>query len=147
MEAVMGRELVKGAAVLAHAMKYCRAAQTEEKNGFAFTAAVEWQKAAELLAPFPSLADHSWRQWERIMRLPRQLADAIAETQATNTQVSNLSGVELDAVRHAGYGESEIAEIIVPIKEELFTDNLRGVDQNEFDLPIIAAAQIMATAA
>lgn len=147
MEAIIGRKLVEAAAGLAHAMKYCRAAQTEEKNGFAFTAAVEWQKAAELLAPFPSLADHSWRQWERIMRLPRQLADPIAETQAINTQRSNLSGVELDAVRQAGYSESEIAEIIAPITEKFLIDNFHGVDQNELDLPIIAVAQSVAAAA
>ncbi len=147
MEAIIGRQLVEDAAGLAHAMKYCRAAQIEEKNGFAFTAAVEWQKAAELLAPFFSLADHCWQQWERIMRLPRRLAAPIAETRVTNTQVSELSSLQFDAAHQAGHNESEIAEIIASIAEKLFIDNLLEVDQNELDLPIIAVAQEMAAAA
>jgi hypothetical protein len=147
MAAIIGQKLVEGATSLAHAMKYCRAAQTEEKNGFAFTASVEWQKAAESLAPFPSLADYCWQQWERIMRLPRRLANPIAETQVTNTQGSDLSAEQFHAVRQAGHSESEIAENIAHIAEKFFIENLYEVDQNEVDLPIIAAAQSMAAAA
>lgn len=148
MAAIIGQKLVESVAGLAQAMKYCRAAQTEEKNGFAFTAAAEWQKAAELLTPFSPLADRCWQQWERIMRLPRQLADPITETQVTNTQVSDLSAAQFDAARQGGHGETEIAENIAHIAEKFFfVDNLYEVDQNEVDLPIIAAAQEMAAAA
>ena len=59
------------------ALRYCRFAQRDEKNGFLCTSALEWRKAAELAASFPLLADHCWQEWERIMRLPRCLADPI----------------------------------------------------------------------
>jgi hypothetical protein len=50
-------------------------------------------------------------------------------------------------LRQAGYSESEIAEIIAPIAEKFSIDNFHGIDQDEWDLPIIAAAQEMAAAA
>jgi hypothetical protein len=146
MAAIIGRKLEEGAAGLAHAAKYCRAAQTEETNGFAFTAAVEWQEAAQLLAPFPSLADHCLQQWERITRLPRQLADPVAETQATNPQISDPGRVQFNASCLAGCSESEIAEIIASIAEKFFIDNLQEFDRNDLGLPIIAAAPEMAAA-
>jgi hypothetical protein len=58
-------------------MRYCLAAQRDEKNGFPLTAAMEWRKAAELLAPITPISDRCWREWERIMRLPRRLAGPI----------------------------------------------------------------------
>ena len=59
------------------AMRYCLAAQRDEKSGFPFTAAVEWHKAAELLGPATPMSDRCWLEWERIMRLPRHLAGPI----------------------------------------------------------------------
>jgi len=53
---------------------YRHAAARDEKNGFPFTAAVEWQKAAELLSPIPQVSDRCWQEWERIMHLPRRFA-------------------------------------------------------------------------
>ena len=50
------------------------AAQREERNGFPYTAAMKWRKAAELFAPSTRAAEYCWREWERIMGLPRQLA-------------------------------------------------------------------------
>jgi len=72
--------LVKDAAAL-RAFQYCRAARQDEQNGYRFTAAMEWHKAAELFAPVvPSLADRCWEEWERIVRMPRSLAGAIGAT-------------------------------------------------------------------
>jgi hypothetical protein len=59
------------------AASYYHAAINDELNGFALTAAVEWQKAAELVAPFPFIANICWQQWERITQLPRRLATPI----------------------------------------------------------------------
>ena len=56
------------------AMRYCLAAQRDEKNGFPFTAATEWRKAAELLPLSTPMSERCWLEWERIMRLPRHLA-------------------------------------------------------------------------
>jgi hypothetical protein len=64
------------------AMRYCLAAQRDESNGFPLTAAMEWRKAAELLAPMALIADRCWREWERIMRLPRHLAGPIGRLNA-----------------------------------------------------------------
>lgn len=72
--------LVKVAAAL-YAIQYCRAAQQDERNSFPFTAAVEWQKAAVLFGMVaPRLADRCWREWERIMRIPRRLAGPLEAT-------------------------------------------------------------------
>ena len=70
--------LVKDAAAL-RAFQYCRAARRDEENGYPLTAAMEWHKAAELFAPVvTSLADRCWQEWERIVKMPRSLAGAIA---------------------------------------------------------------------
>jgi hypothetical protein len=58
---------------------YCCAAQRDERNGYAITAALEWRRAAELMTPIPAAADGCWLQWERIMHLPRVLATPISE--------------------------------------------------------------------
>jgi hypothetical protein len=60
------------------AMRYSLTAQRDEKNGFPFTAAMGWRKAAELLAPITPMSNRCWLEWERIMRLPRHLAGPIA---------------------------------------------------------------------
>lgn len=54
-----------------------RAAQRDERNGFAYTAAMEWRNAAELIPPNTSACEYCWRQWERVMHLPRLLAKPI----------------------------------------------------------------------
>jgi hypothetical protein len=59
------------------AMRYCLAAERDEKNGFPLTAAMEWRKAAELLGPITPMSDRCWLEWERIMHLPRHLAGPI----------------------------------------------------------------------
>ena len=59
------------------AARYCLAAERDERNGFPLTAAMEWRKAAELLTPLAMASDRCWREWERIMRLPRRLAGPI----------------------------------------------------------------------
>jgi hypothetical protein len=64
------------------AARYCLAAQRDERNGFPLTAAMEWHKAAELLAPITPISDRCWREWERIMRLPRHLAGFIGACDA-----------------------------------------------------------------
>jgi len=56
------------------AMRLRRRARKDEKDGFLFTAAMEWRMAAELCAPKRILEDWCWREWERIMHLPRQMA-------------------------------------------------------------------------
>jgi len=52
----------------------CREARRDERNGFPFSAAMEWREAAGLCASISLLADFCWREWERIMGLPRQMA-------------------------------------------------------------------------
>jgi len=67
------------------ATRCCLAARQDEKNGFPFTAAVEWHEAAELLAPITPMSDRCWREWERIMRLPRRLAGPIGTVNAVSS--------------------------------------------------------------
>jgi hypothetical protein len=62
---------------LTKAFHCTRAAKREERNGFKYTAAMEWRKAAELFAPNKRAVEYCWREWERIMGLPRQLAGPI----------------------------------------------------------------------
>jgi hypothetical protein len=59
---------------LGKAFHCSRAAQKEELNGFKYTAAMKWRNAAELFAPDTRAVEYCWRQWERIMQLPRRLA-------------------------------------------------------------------------
>jgi hypothetical protein len=67
---------------------YCRAAQHDERDGYAITAALEWRRAAELMAPIPAAANHCWLQWERIMHLPRRLAGPISSSLDVQLAVS-----------------------------------------------------------
>ena len=66
--------LTVAAFTCAMAVRWCLAAERDEENGFPFTGAMEWRKAAELFGSHTPIADHCWREWERIMRLPRHLA-------------------------------------------------------------------------
>jgi hypothetical protein len=71
------RRLLALAGTASLALRYCLAAQRDEKNGFPFTAAMEWHKAAELSVP--PFAELCWRQWERIVKLPRYMAEPIGD--------------------------------------------------------------------
>jgi len=66
--------LAELAGTAAVAFRYCLAAQRDEKNGFPYTAAMEWQQAAGLVT-FGPFADFCWRNWERIVGLPREMAE------------------------------------------------------------------------
>jgi len=66
-------------AVVRKAIQYVSAANRDERINFPFTAAWEWREAAELFGSSDSAADYCWRQWERIMHLPRHLAAPILE--------------------------------------------------------------------
>jgi hypothetical protein len=63
--------------MMVEAESYCSAADRDQRCGFRYTAAMEWRKAAELLAQVPTLAERCWREWERLMQLPRRLAEPI----------------------------------------------------------------------
>jgi hypothetical protein len=63
---------------------YVCGAERDERNGFPYTAAMEWRKAAELFAANTRAAEYSWQQWERIMQLPRRLAGPIGNSQPAN---------------------------------------------------------------
>jgi hypothetical protein len=68
------------------AIHLCKSAVRDEKNGFSYTAALEWREAAELSASIKLLADCCWREWERIMHLPRSFAFGSAHwNQASRT--------------------------------------------------------------
>jgi hypothetical protein len=69
------------------AVRRCLAAQRNEKQGFPLAAAMEWRRAAELLTMIPLAANRCWREWERIMRLPRRLAGPI-DRSTSDTKVT-----------------------------------------------------------
>jgi hypothetical protein len=85
------RRLLALAGTATLALRYCMAAQRDEKSGFPFTAAMEWQKAAYLFAPMGPLADLCWRHWERIVRLPRQMAEPIGDQPQRVARISQRS--------------------------------------------------------
>lgn len=78
--AAIGAWWISNIAVPARAFHYGCAAQKDERNGFPYTAAMEWHKAAELFAANTRAAEYCWRQWERIIHLPRQLAGPISDS-------------------------------------------------------------------
>ena len=78
--------------VAAKAFRYGYAADRDERKGFPYTAAMEWRKAAELFSPIPQVSDRCWQKWERIMDLPRHVANPIAES-AENVAVLKYSPV------------------------------------------------------
>src|SRR6266513_234473 len=77
---------------------YWRAAERDEKNGFPFTAATEWQQAAEYFGSIPLISDHCWREWERILRLPRHLAGPIVESNGLSPRIAPLRVARLKVV-------------------------------------------------
>jgi len=68
-----------------------RAAHRDERNGFLYTAAIEWRHAAELFAPNSAASDYCWRQWERTMLLPRRLAEPLDVPVTTVIQLKSAS--------------------------------------------------------
>jgi len=75
--ATIGRWWLRSMVLPVKAFHYCREAQRDERNGFPYTAAMEWRNAAELFAPDTLAAEYCWGQWERIMHLPRWLAQPV----------------------------------------------------------------------
>ena len=80
--------------LLPRAVQYTHAARRDERKGFAYAAAMEWRHAAELFDPNTVPADYCWRQWERIIHLPRRLAGTICEAPfaSRRLQVRNNTG-------------------------------------------------------
>ncbi len=72
--AAIGAWWLSNIALPTKAFHYGREARRDERNGFPYTAAMEWRKAAELFSRDTRAAEHCWRQWERIMHLPRRFA-------------------------------------------------------------------------
>jgi len=66
---------------------YCRAAEDDERNGFPFTAALEWYRAAHCFDSQSAVSDRCWRAWERIMRIPRALANSVIDTEGQHEQL------------------------------------------------------------
>ena len=66
-------------AALRQAVHYACAARRDEQNDFPYAAALEWREAAELFGSDAPVAEYCWRQWERIMQLPRRLAGPISD--------------------------------------------------------------------
>ena len=64
---------------LRKAVHYASAANRDERNNFPLTAAWEWRKAAELFGSCTSAAEYCWRQWERVVQLPRRFATPICD--------------------------------------------------------------------
>lgn len=65
---------------LRKAVHYACAAHRDEQNDFPYAAALEWRKAAELFGSDTPAAEYCWRQWERIVQLPRWLAGPISDS-------------------------------------------------------------------
>lgn len=82
------RRLPKIATGVKRGVGYWRAAERDEKNGFPFTAAMEWRKAAELFAPVAVASGYCWRKWERTMHLPKRLARPVGESAEARPQYS-----------------------------------------------------------
>lgn len=79
--AAVGAQWFSMIAGVAKAAHHVRAAQKDERNGFRYTAAMEWQLAAGLFASNTLAAEYCWWQWERIVRLPRRLAGPVGGLQ------------------------------------------------------------------
>ncbi len=92
--AAVGAWYVSNIAVVTKAIHKARAAQRDERNHFPYTSAMEWRNAAELLPPNTFAAEYCWRQWERIMHLPRRLAGPIG-----NSRIATLPPQPAPAAR------------------------------------------------
>ena len=74
-----GLALVSGREI---AVAWCRAAIRDEKSGYICSAAMEWRRAADRFGSTSTMAERCWRQWERLMHLPRRLAEPIGDVSA-----------------------------------------------------------------
>jgi len=72
-------EYIAGVAAISQAIRYVYAAHRDERDGFLYTAASEWRHAADLFTLNNQGVEYCWRQWERIMRLPRSFAVPISD--------------------------------------------------------------------
>lgn len=81
--AAIGTWWLSNVIVPAKAFHYGLAAVRDERNGFPYTAAMEWRQAADLFAPNTRAAEYFWQQWERIMHLPRRLAGPVGVSRQT----------------------------------------------------------------
>lgn len=95
--AAVAARWLSNVAALAKAFHYGHAAQHDERNGFPYTAAMEWRNAAELLCPKTRSAEYCWRQWERIMHLPRRLAQPIRDSAMVAVSVKSASATQWHA--------------------------------------------------
>jgi hypothetical protein len=98
-KAIMWRVLKLGGPILA--LRYLRAAQRDESDGLTFTAAMEWRKAAELSSCITLLSNRYWREWERIMHLPRRLAEPIGLAPINAVAASSSLEISLSRSRAA----------------------------------------------
>jgi len=89
--AVIGAWWSANVVLSAKAFHYACAAQRDERNGFPYTAAMEWRKAAELFPSKTRAAEYSWRKWERIMLLPRRLAGPVGNSQQASCPLAPAS--------------------------------------------------------
>jgi hypothetical protein len=77
-------------AALGKAVQYVCAAHRDEQSDFPYAAALEWRKAAELFGFDTPVAEYCWRQWERIVQLPRWLAGPIGDSSKSAGDVAEL---------------------------------------------------------
>jgi len=70
-------ELVIRLSRFAAATEYHRIARRTEADGYPYTAAMQWRKAAALFGSEDWLTEPCWQEWERIMHLPRKLSAPI----------------------------------------------------------------------
>jgi hypothetical protein len=63
-------------------------ARRELRQGYRFTAAMQWRLAAEMLYEEPSLRERCWHEWELIMDLPRRWARPVGSEVVNGAAVS-----------------------------------------------------------
>jgi hypothetical protein len=78
--AAVGARCLANIAAVRKAVHYVCAAHRDEQKDFPYAAALEWRKAAELFGSDTPVAEYCWRQWERIVQLPRWLAGQISDS-------------------------------------------------------------------
>jgi hypothetical protein len=77
--AAVAAQYITGVALTAEFLRYACAALRDERNGYQYTAAIQWRRAAELFVLNTAPEEYCWRQWERIMRVPRKFAVPISD--------------------------------------------------------------------
>jgi hypothetical protein len=77
LSATAAVELLVKLSRFAAATEYHKRARKTEAEGLTYTAAMQLRKAAGLFDHEEWLAESCWREWERIMQLPRQLSPPI----------------------------------------------------------------------